>query len=152
GGNPFGPFVNRNHFAGWMVMVVPLIAAYAWALVQRGRSRQDGRDSSAWMRWMSGVDGNRVLLVLTCVLVTIVSLIMTGSRSGMVACGVAMVVLLQFAWRTLHGATRWVAVAAVALLLGGATLWAGAGSVVSRFEVAGDDAGGRIAAWRDTWR
>ncbi len=152
GGNPFGPFVNRNHFAGWMVMVVPLVAAYAWALVQRGRSRQDTGGSSEWMRWVSGVDGNRVLLVLTCVLVMVVSLIMTGSRSGMVACSVAMVVLLQFAWRTLHGATRWISVATVVLLLGGATLWAGAGHVVSRFELAGDDAGGRIAAWRDTWR
>lgn len=53
---------------------------------------------------------------------------------------------------TLRGATRWISVATVVLLLGGATLWAGAGHVVSRFELAGDDAGGRIAAWRDTWR
>src|SRR5260221_525548 len=24
GGNPFGPFVNRNHFAGWMLMALPV--------------------------------------------------------------------------------------------------------------------------------
>lgn len=152
GGNPFGPFVNRNHFAGWMVMVVPLVAAYGWALVQRGGGLEDHRDSRGWMRWMSGVEGNRVLLVLTCVLVMAVALIMTGSRSGMVACGVAMAVLLYFTWRTIHGRARWFAAAVVVALLGGATLWAGAGRVVSRFEVAGDDAHGRMSAWRDTWR
>ena len=26
---PFGPFINRNHFAGWMLMVLPLAAAAA---------------------------------------------------------------------------------------------------------------------------
>jgi hypothetical protein len=29
-GSPFGPFVNRNHFAGWMLMVLPLAAAAAY--------------------------------------------------------------------------------------------------------------------------
>ena len=24
GGSPFGPFVNKNHFAGWMLLALPL--------------------------------------------------------------------------------------------------------------------------------
>ena len=27
GGSPFGPFVNKNHFAGWMLMALPLTLA-----------------------------------------------------------------------------------------------------------------------------
>jgi uncharacterized membrane protein len=30
-GNPFGPFVNRNHFAGWMLMALPLTFGLLWA-------------------------------------------------------------------------------------------------------------------------
>ena len=36
GGTPFGPFVNRNHFAGWMLMGIPLVFAYFCGRVARG--------------------------------------------------------------------------------------------------------------------
>ena len=28
-GSPFGPFVNKNHFAGWMLMAMPLTSGWA---------------------------------------------------------------------------------------------------------------------------
>src|SRR4029078_131359 len=31
---PFGPFVNRNDFAGWLIMAIPLTAGYAVARMQ----------------------------------------------------------------------------------------------------------------------
>jgi O-antigen ligase len=37
-GNPFGPFVNRNHFAGWMCMVAPL--SFGIGLLSRSISRR----------------------------------------------------------------------------------------------------------------
>lgn len=151
GGNPFGPFVNRNHFAGWMVMVVPLVAAYGWALVQRAE-RDGQRRAGWWLRWMGEVEGNRVLLVVSSVLIMTVSLVMTGSRSGMAACAVAMTVLMLFMWRTMRGAARWVATGGVLAVLVAAMLWAGADTVASRFADAGGDAHGRVGAWQDTWR
>jgi hypothetical protein len=36
GRNPFGPFVNKNHFAGWMVMALPLTLALLVAGIDRG--------------------------------------------------------------------------------------------------------------------
>ncbi|NIP72785.1 MAG: hypothetical protein GWO16_06995, partial [Gammaproteobacteria bacterium] len=30
GASPFGPFVNRNHYAAWMLMVLPLAWAKLW--------------------------------------------------------------------------------------------------------------------------
>ena len=35
-GNPFGPFVNRNHFAGWMLMALPLSLGHFGAQLARG--------------------------------------------------------------------------------------------------------------------
>jgi O-antigen ligase len=37
-GNPLGPFVNRNHFAGWMCMVAPL--SFGIGLMSRSMSRK----------------------------------------------------------------------------------------------------------------
>jgi hypothetical protein len=149
GGEPFGPFVNRNHFAGWMVMVLPLVGAYAWALAQ-ANARHTGARS--WMQWFSGVEGNRVLLVVSCLLIMTVALVMTGSRSGMAAGVVGMLVLLFFLWRTISGAPRVVVTVLVLAVLSGAMVWAGAGSVMSRFGRASEDAGGRVSAWQDTLR
>ncbi len=37
GGSPFGPFVNKNHFAGWMLMGLPVALGYFLALVSSGQ-------------------------------------------------------------------------------------------------------------------
>ena len=40
---PFGPYVNKNHFAGWMLMGLPLALGLALGLAEQGlRSRQHG--------------------------------------------------------------------------------------------------------------
>jgi O-antigen ligase len=36
---PFGPFVNKNHFAGWVAMAALLVAGLALGLADRGRRR-----------------------------------------------------------------------------------------------------------------
>ena len=41
---PFGPFVNKNHFAGWMVMVMPLAAGYMAGLAERGTAQASAPD------------------------------------------------------------------------------------------------------------
>jgi O-antigen ligase len=37
--SPFGPFVNKNHFAGWVAMAALLVAGLALGLADRGRDR-----------------------------------------------------------------------------------------------------------------
>ena len=46
GASPFGPFVNRNHFAGWMLMALPLtFGLLLGGLTRAGTSvRSSGRD------------------------------------------------------------------------------------------------------------
>ena len=35
-GGPFGPFVNRNHFAGWMLLAIPVAIGYLSAQIAKG--------------------------------------------------------------------------------------------------------------------
>ena len=151
-GDPFGPFLNRNHFAGWMLMVAPLVASYAWALAQVSR-RDDFRGTSDVFRWLISMDGNRVLLVAIATLLLGVSVIISGSRSGMAGFAVVIVALGYFVVGSVTGRSkRMVVVTALVALLGTAVVWAGAETVVARFGRVSGDIGGRLGAWNDTLR
>src|SRR5262249_14710422 len=41
GATPFGPFINKNHFAGWMVMAMPIGLAYLIATATTERRPRD---------------------------------------------------------------------------------------------------------------
>lgn len=150
GGNPFGPFVNRNHFAGWMVMVLPLVIGYSCAVVYRSRRPRAG-DWSGWLRWIATVEASRFLLVNFVVVALGMSLALTGSRSGIASLAVAIAVFGAFLL-TRRGARRARLMAAVYLgvLLVSAVTWAGVDRTVDRFGRASSDAGGRLDAWSDT--
>ena len=150
GGNPFGPFVNRNHFAGWMVMVLPLVIGYSCAVVYRSRRPRAG-DWSGWLRWIATVEASRFLLVAFVVVALGMSLALTGSRSGIASLAVAIAVFGAFLL-TRRGARRARLMAAVYLgvLLVSAVAWAGVDRTVDRFGRASSDAGGRLDAWSDT--
>jgi O-antigen ligase len=150
GGNPFGPFVNRNHFAGWMVMVLPIVAMYAVGVLGEAR-RPAARSVGAWLRWLTTVDGNRVLLLAVATLVMGAALVITGSRSGIASLAVAVAVMLSFVVREVpQRRHRIAAIFYAGLLLGGAVAWAGSDMVVARFADAPDAFGERLEAWRNT--
>jgi hypothetical protein len=50
----FGPFINRNHFAGWMLMALPLAVGYFAALVARGMVgvKPGWRNRETFTRWV----------------------------------------------------------------------------------------------------
>ena len=150
GGQPFGPFINRNHFAGWMVMVLPLVIGYSCAVVYRSR-RPASTDLGAWMRWLTTVEASRFLLVAFVVISLGMSLVLTGSRSGIASFAVSVAVFGAFLL-TRRGARRARTMAAVYLsvLLVSAVAWAGVDRTVDRFGRASSDAGGRLDAWTDT--
>jgi len=69
----FGPYVNHNHYAGLMEMLIPLAMGY-WFTLRKG-------------------DPRRVLLGLP-LLLPIVSVLLSGSRGGLIALAVEGAVLL----------------------------------------------------------
>ena len=72
GGIPFGPYVNRNHFAGFAEMVIPM----ALVPLVLGKVRRE-----------------RILLVALFTLVPIVALLLCASRGGIVSFAVQMLIL-----------------------------------------------------------
>jgi hypothetical protein len=149
GGHVFGPFINRNHFAGWMVMVLPIVIGYSCGVVGALRLPQR-RGWMDWVHWAISVEANRFVLAAGAILVMGASLVLTQSRSGILgfAVGVAVVALFIVA-RATKAMVRAAALFYCAALVVGAVMWAGASTTVDRFAEAPADVEGRLSAWRD---
>ena len=149
GASPFGPFVNKNHFAGWMVMVLPVVVAYGCAVFLT-TPRPTGRGRGAWLRWVATVEANRFVLVAVASLVMVLSVVLTGSRSGIASLSIALACIGIAVWREVaRGRQRWAAVGAMGLLVVGALAWGGADTLVGRFGRVPTEFEGRLTAWRD---
>ncbi len=150
GGNVFGPFVNRNHFAGWMVMALPIVIGYSCGVVGSLRLPHR-RGLSDWLHWAVSVQANRFLLGMGATLVMASALVLTQSRSGMLgfAVGVAVVALFIVA-RATKPMIRAAALFYCATLVVGAVVWAGASTTVNRIAAAPNDIEGRLSVWHDT--
>jgi O-antigen ligase len=152
-GTIFGPFINRNHFAGWMVMAAPLAIGFAMGVLDRSRPSSPG-GWAVWSRWLASADGSRFLLSMLAVLAMGASIVISGSRSGMASFIVGVVVSVIFVWRAFFQRVR----SALVLMIAAAALvmvvfsWAGLEAAVGRFATASEDASDRIGAWRDTVR
>jgi hypothetical protein len=147
---PFGPFINKNNFAGWMIMAMPLALGYAVS-VAAGSLSGVYPDWRSRVLWLSSRQAARAILAALAAFGMGIALVMSMSRSGMVACAVAIVAAAWCvparprAWRA-----RLAPVGASLLLLGGLSVWVGTDVIAQRF-VDGTDATmmGRFGAWKD---
>jgi O-antigen ligase len=150
---PFGPFVNKNHFAGWMVMAIPLVLGYFCAIVSRGTRtvRPTLRD---WVIWLSSREANQAMLAVFAVMLMGLALVLSLSRSGMISLVVALLLCSSFAVRRQQGALgRSAIVGGLALLSVIIVVWAGTETIAARFAVADTiDLGGRLPIWGGTVR
>lgn len=149
GSSAFGPFVNRNHFAGWMLMALPLtLGLIAGALARTSGATWGLRDR---LLWLSSREGSRLLFWIGAAVLMGLSVILTTSRSGMM---VAALVLIATAARALAiegGMARRIASAAVVCAAGaGIVAWIGADAIAARFgEASWNDVNMRKGAWLD---
>jgi len=134
GGIPFGPYVNRNHFAGFTELVIPI----SLVPLVLGKVRRE--------RW---------LLVSLFAVVPIGALVLSASRGGIISFGVEVGVLVL--WLVLRRT------AGRHLLSGGAVLllaflmvsWLGVQQLVERFSSLQSlevTVGKRASMRADTWR
>jgi O-antigen ligase len=90
GGWIFGPYVNHNHYAGLMEMLIPISAA--WVISETSGSLRSPRDTSSTRR-------SRDVLLAFLVLVPIASVLLSGSRGGRIAllaeAGILSAILLR---------------------------------------------------------
>jgi O-antigen ligase len=151
-GDPFGPFINRNHFAGWMIMGVGMSMGYSLAVLERS-PRPRGGTLRDWMRWLTTPEASRFAFVVFAVLAMATALALSRSRSGVVGLLVAAVVLtVAMARRASGSLKRGLAVTYGVALVGGAVAWAGLSATMTRLATAPVDLPTRLSAWQDTLR
>jgi O-antigen ligase len=130
----YGPYVNRNHFAGFAEMMIP-VALVPLALGKVRRAR--------------------LFLVALFAMVPIVALLLSASRGGIVSFAVQMLILfLLFLVRRVR--SKYVVAGGVVVLCAVmAVSWIGVQQVLERFsgiQTFGVPTGKRAAMRQDTWR
>jgi O-antigen ligase len=133
GGIPFGPYVNRNHFAGFAELTIPV----ALVPLVLGKVRRE-----------------RLFIVGVLAVVQIGALLLSASRGGIISFGCQLVVLAI--WMILRRAKgkQLLAGAAVLLVALGLVSWLGVRQILQRFsamqslEVSDSK---RVSMWRGSW-
>ena len=121
----YGPFVNRNHYAGLMELLAPL--PFLLCLSQRPERRLP-------------LLGAGVLMVL--------SVFLSRSRGGMVAVGAELVFIAVFLSRIRHRAKSFAAIGVIAAVLAVLIVWVGSDPVVHRLTDMKD--ANRVSIFKDT--
>jgi len=149
---PFGPFVNRNHFAGWMLMALPLTLA----LLSGGIHRSMRGLRPGWRHkvlWFSSPEASQLILVAAAAVIMALSLMLTMSRSGIAAFMLSLVIMALFVVSASDTRSRKLAsTACLVLLVVVVVVWSGPEVLASRF-AAGDwgEFNNRRGAWTDAW-
>ena len=145
---PFGPFVNRNHFAGWMLMAIPLALGLGLGWAERANRRRHAGWRDLIGR-LSSPEAGRAQLMAIAVVVMGLSLLMTRSRSGLAGLVIAMGIAAAVAGRRLvSGTARLAAAAGIGAMLLFIVAVAG-GDIAQRFAGTGfTELRPRI--WRDS--
>jgi len=131
---PFGPFVNHNHFAGFVELVIPL--GFAMALMEAVRR-----------------DKLPLLIMLTALPVG--ALALSGSRGGIVSLLFEFIVLIFLAPQKGERKKQLSITAGFAVVAALLAIWLGLGPTTERFAILahGDiSRDRRISMYRDTWR
>jgi O-antigen ligase/polysaccharide polymerase Wzy-like membrane protein len=152
-GSPFGPFVNKNHFAGWMLLAIPLSLGLLSANIARGMRgvRPVWRDR---VLWLASPEANRLILLAGAIAVMCLSLVLTMSRSGIscLALAIASIGLVALSARTSTG-RKAATVGYVTLVTVLVLTLVGTEAIGSRFAAADwSDFNARRGAWLDAWR
>jgi O-antigen ligase len=143
----FGPFVNRNHFAGYMLMVVFVafgVLARAWRRYHRRVGERPNLRRT--MITLSTPEGVALVYAAVPALAAVAALIATTSRGALLAFAVGLV-LAGLGLRRGGGVPAWaLAVAFVVMTVS----WFGLERLSVRFNETSSDAPGRTAVWRDS--
>jgi O-antigen ligase len=145
---PFGPFVNKNHYAGWMLMTLPLAVGYLIGLAESGAAhvRPRWRDR---LLWLSSPEGGRLQLSAFAIVIMGAALALTKSRSGIGCFALTIAAAGVTAARGQRSArTRVGIIGAVAVLVAVPLLWADV-DLATRFTSGGESVELRRQAWGD---
>jgi len=131
---PFGPFVDGDHFAGFVELIVPLGLAF---LLFRSRRRE------------------QVVVLLLFTVVSIGALLLSASRAGIISLVVELGLLAALSRTQRTTRKQFLRTTAIVLLAGTFLIWLGVNKAIERFErLAREGVSGelRVSIYQDTWR
>jgi O-antigen ligase len=141
-----GTFINRNYFAGYLLMVIPLSVGYFFSREALQRSRFMG-----WRHRLSSLDG-KTLLVAFGIILMILGLLFSASRMGIVSLLLSFS-LISFLFRESQRGEKFSRT--TVLIFGLALLWAawiGLDAVISRFFAVSESFEDRWLFWVNTFQ
>jgi O-antigen ligase len=139
-----GTFINRNYFAGYLLMVIPLSMGFLFSREAARAGRYRG-----WRHSLSSLDG-KTLLIGFGVMVMILGLLFSASRMGILSLLLSFSLISLFFLSSRKEGTLF---RGSILILGLAILWAawiGLDAVISRFFTASESFKERWAFWVNT--
>jgi O-antigen ligase len=152
GARPYGPFVNRNHFATWVIMACPVVFGYL--LARAPATRAGLRLSQRVVVVAQQLGSIRSWLAAAVCLMTLAVLI-SASRSGLIGLLCSLGVGTWLSWKRPRAQTRrWTMVQAGLLVLV-AVSFVSVDPLVRRLDetlAASAPDRGRTAIWRDAMR
>jgi O-antigen ligase len=149
-----GTYINRNHFAGLLEMILPfaVVLAVRWAELL---FRNTSSGAATLRKIVSRTELLSLVFWLFLAILLFTGLALSRSRMGIVSALISLIAILALAGTSsLRMRTR--AAVAVLFFLGvlGLIVWIGSDPVMSRFETLGQEYGlsgqNRISIWRDT--
>ncbi len=118
-GDSFGPFVNRNHFAGFVELTLPV---------------------GLGLMLFRGISSELLPLATVLTIVPVGALVLSGSRGGIIGFALELCVLAVLARTRRAGeGPRMIALVTVALAALAVVAWVGAGKAIQRFSTARQD-------------
>jgi O-antigen ligase len=142
---PFGPFVNRNHFATWVIMAAPLCLGYVAARADK----HDVPDFSSRRTRLARLADGRTLWLTAAAAIMISALLATLSRSGILSLAVAVIMSGVLWWHRAAGRKWWAAVGLV-VAVGLGVARADLPALAERVTASGSSIQSRVRIWADT--
>jgi O-antigen ligase len=149
-----GTYINRNHFAGLLEMILPFSLALAFYEFEKLRRRQAQSPRRKHKLFAGSGFARAIFWVAVAVLIG-VALLFSRSRMGILAGVLSSLFLFGLVALSRLGGRSGLWLAGAFLVLGLAlTLWIGPGPVLQRFQVVSDEYSGqgqdRLTIWKDT--
>jgi O-antigen ligase len=150
-----GTYINRNHFAGFLEMILPFavcLAMYEGEKLLARRKHRSGHAKKLTAKLTSDVKTQAVILWLAVAVVLMAAIVFSRSRMGLLAACASLLVVfgLKMLHRKTLPAVLGVAFVALSLCLAG---WIGLRPALSRFESLGQEFSGdqsRLSMWPGT--
>jgi hypothetical protein len=145
---PFGPFINRNHFATWVIMAAPICFGYIAARTERHPGGAAPFVPTR-VRIARSLDGRTVWL-LGCGTAMLAALLVCLSRSGIVALAVASLAMFATTSKRSNSGGQQGILAGLAVAALAAVLLSDVAALADRLAAASAAIEGRVQIWRET--